>query len=168
MQDSWSGIEHCILSGGNAHRRRVLVAAGAARRRRPAPGGCRPPPHEPPLRYRRTRVCPGTPPAPGSGSAAAASYAQVAHRRARLASRRACRAAARLRASSSGTAAPVTKYISSGVWPSNAACRSDRGAAGDLDGTDQPSVVECGGALGGHPAMVAESGRGDLAAARPR
>lgn len=84
--------------------------------------GVAPPPHEPPLRYRRTRGCTDTPPAPGSGSAAAASYAQVAHRRARLASKRACRAAARLRASSSGTAAPVPKYISSGVWPWNAEC----------------------------------------------
>src|SRR5262249_13141488 len=46
------------------------------------------------------------------------------HWRARFTSRRRCRAASRASLSWSGTAFPVPKYISSGVWPANAECGS--------------------------------------------
>ena len=46
--------------------------------------------------------------------------AQTAQLRARFAVMRASRAACRASASSSGTASPVPKYISSGVWPRKA------------------------------------------------
>ena len=49
-------------------------------------------------------------------------YAHVAQRRARFASIRSRRAKERWRARSSGTLAPLPKYISSGVWPWNAEC----------------------------------------------
>ena len=55
-----------------------------------------------------------------TGVAISRSQAQTRHRAARLTSSRLRRASCFAAASSSGTPAPVPKYISSGVWPRNA------------------------------------------------
>src|SRR5437016_9033347 len=58
------------------------------------------------------------------GHAAASTDGHLSHAAARFAATRVRRAAAARDVRSAGTASPVPKYISSGVWPRNAECGS--------------------------------------------
>ena len=88
-------------------------------------------PRDPLLRGRRLQTRGPRDPVVGRrsarpGHAAASTDGHVAHDADRLASPRVRRAAAARAVRSAGTASPVPKYISSGVWPRNAEWGSTR------------------------------------------